>query len=440
VSHLDEDLPIGLDVPDSGRFRQPFTGNDASGQRTGIEEQSGSETAWAQNGPAETQIDITTTAARGVDFLNSGPSLTVIPQLEPTVPWMGVPKWTYKLIWKPLGKEDHLPKLNRKNQLDYEIDYLEARLRQLANVAQITVGVHNSIGGSGKSTTAIYLATIINDLTGVLAYAMSATSNLRTTALARYAGVESAEADGQAQRVHELVKLPKRDIDLRTVGKMVRRSVFGVRVVAEDRPKGLEKSTEFKTPQFVKVADAIHDVSELVVFDCGNDNVEPGSIPLEVARREDVMVLPANVENELSLEKLAEELAIYSDDASPDAVPLNQGIKPRIGRQIRTREKAERSVVIFTNASPHHKTEDFVAKYLPGNFRGVVLMVPKDSYITPSNPSTDPGMSKLKRPADPYKIDKFSTYHAFLEAAVAVFEMGARLQGLELPPPPHVAE
>jgi hypothetical protein len=49
-------------------------------------------------------------------------------------------------------------------------------------------------------------------------------------------------------------------------------------------------------------------------------------------------------------------------------------------------------------------------------------------------------MSKLKRPADPYKINKYSTYHAFLEAAVAAFEMGARLQGLKLPPPPFGEE
>jgi len=435
MSHLEDDLPIGLDVPGSDQFRQPHSGFAGRLQRPDVEEQPRSGEARPRHGPAEHEVQ----HLKGVDFLDSGPSLTVIPQLEPVVPWMGVPKWTYKLIWKPFGKEDRIPKLSRKNQLDYEIDYLEARLRQLANVAQITIGVHNSIGGSGKSTTAIYLATIISDLARVQAYAMSATSNLRTTALARYAGVESPEAEDQAQRVHDLVKLPKRDIDLRTVGKMVRRSVFGVRVVAEDRPVGLEKSTEFKAPQFAKVADAIHGVSDLVVFDCGNDNVEPGSIPLEVARREDVMVLPANVENELSLEKLAEELAIYSDDDSPDGVSSEaSGI--RTGRQIPTKEKAEKAVVIFTNASPHHKTEDFVAKYLPGNFSGVALMVHKDHYITPVNPTADPAMSKLKRPADPYKIDKYSTYHAFLEAAVAAFEMGARLQGLKLPPPPFVGE
>lgn len=440
MSSSDEDFPVGLETPGGVRTHPPSSNGTIGSGSQEHETKPAIAPVPSQSGTNRTAKSRMPIAGKRNSFsLDSGPSFTVIPPLEPPVPWMGLPKLRYKYLWTPLGKTDRRPRLSKKNQLDYEIDYLEARLRQLANITQITIGVNHSIGGSGKSTTAIYLASIISDLASVLTYAMSATANLHTTALAKYAGVEDVEtADGQAQRVHELAMLPKRDIDLRTVGKMVRRNEFGVRVVAEDRPKRLEKSLAFKTPQFSKVADAIHSVSEMIVFDCGNDNVEPDSIPLEVARRCDVLVVPANVKNDLSLERLASELAIYSDDTeSPDAIPLTPGVT-RSGSQIPTPEKAERAVVIFTNTSPKHKTEDFAARYLPENFSGVALSVPNDPYISPANPSASRANGMLKRPADPYKIDKYTTYHAFLEAAVAAFEMGVRLQGVQIPEPPYL--
>ncbi|MGH7241548.1 MAG: hypothetical protein ACREGB_04590, partial [Candidatus Saccharimonadales bacterium] len=217
--------------------------------------------------------------------------LSVIPELEPTAPWAGFPGKRYKFFWTPIRKPDHWPKMSKKNVLLYEIDYLETRLKQLSNVARPTIGIHNSIGGSGKSTTAIYLASIIYRNTHASTWAMSATSNLRTTALATYAGIEDSGDDEQAQRVHELVSLPKREVDFRTISGMAPRSEHGVRIVAENLQSTLQRSEGFKTPQFSRVADALHVVSDVVIFDCGNDDVELGSIPVEVARRSDVTVM-----------------------------------------------------------------------------------------------------------------------------------------------------
>lgn len=441
MSIHEDELPVGLPRPEGAIERPPENGNGFAGHDSDepvlpplsqpVRQRHGPEPATAPPEEASMKKDR--------EFLENGPFFTVVPELEPRPPYMGWPGLRYKYFWKAVGKDGHWPKMSKANRIDYEIGYLEARLRQLANTTQITFGVHNCIGGSGKSTTAIYLATIIFRVTAAMTYAMSATGNLRTAALAKYAGVESEDVeDRQAKRVREIAQMSKRDIDLRSVGKMVRRSRYGVRVVAEDRPKTLEKSGGFKTPQFSKVADALHSVSELVIFDCGNDDVEPDSIPLEVARRNDVLVLAANAESLLSLENLAEELSIYSSDESPDSVPPSSGAH-RAGAQISTREKAERAVVVFTNAAPSQRAEDFAAKYLPADFRGVALTVPKDYYIHPKDPTEGSAGSEHVNPADPFRIDKYTTYRAFLEAAVAVFEMAARLQGVRLPEPPFVA-
>ena len=438
MTEHDEEFPVGLETG-AGTRRSPGPSSDKGRVSSIVEEPvvAPARTSFLpRNGPppaADARSEVP--AAGGLAFLDSGPNFTVIPELAPTIPKMGWGKWQYKLFWKPIGKEDHWPALNRKNQLDYEIGYLEERLRQLANVTQITIGVHNSIGGSGKSTTAIYLASIIYTVTHAFTFAMSATSNLQTTALARYAGVESADTgERQAQRVHELASLSKKEINFRTVSNMVRISNHGVRVVAEDQPRTLQKSDGFKAAQFERVAEALFGNSNCIIFDCGNDNVEPSSIPLEAARRADVMVFPANTENPASLEKVARELSIYSSDESDGFVPYTPG-KHRTGREIPTIEKAERAVVVFTNTSPNQKAEAFT-EYLPAGFKGVALVVPKDRYIRPA----DITKFRAANPADPSKIDKYTTYHAFSEVAVAAFEMAARLQGIELPDPPFVAE
>lgn len=404
MSAFDDDFPVGLERPErvDHSWRNDDLGLGEAGSVKPVRQ------------PAKSSIH----SRNGPERLGKSLALTVIPELEPTIPWMGAPKWRYELFWKPIGKPNRRPKLNRKNVLSYEIDYLEKRLAQLSNVVRPTIGVHNSIGGSGKSTTAIYLASIIYIVTHALTYAMSATNNLRTTALAAYAGVEDADGEEQAQRVHELVSLSKREVDFRTVGGLARRSTYGVRIVAEDRPKTLQKSEGFKTPQFIRAADALYSACDVLIFDCGNDNVEPDSIPMEVARRSDVTVMVANVENPLSLRNLARELAILASDESPGMVEPGL-VKPRSSSQIPTREKTEKAVVVFTNTSPGQKAEDFV-QYLPEGFKGVALTVPKEKNI---------------QPADPFLINQYTTYHAFLEAATAAFEMAARLQGVRLPEP-----
>jgi hypothetical protein len=335
---------------------------------------------------------------------------------------MGLRKWVYRLR-KVLGYPGWVPKLGKKERFNFELAYLEHRVLEATNFVQATVFVSNSISTAGKTTTAIYLATIVRQLALIESFVVSATNNLRTVMLPEFAGVKRNDE----LSVRQLVDMKDEAADLRTVSQMTRRTSFGVRIVANDPPLRIEEKEAFGKGQFSNLIDKIYSVSEFIVFDGGNDNTDTEAITLEAMRRCDVPIFTANAEIKKSLDKLSTDMTPYRTDVSeiiesPGQVPKAGSV--RSGKQIPTKEKVERAIVVITNTPKGKKPEDYRGYVIEG-FRGIIMIVPHDHYVA------DIGEES---PANPYKVN-LSTYRAYVELAVAVFETAAELQGVKLPEP-----
>ncbi|HVS58588.1 MAG TPA: hypothetical protein VHD60_02490 [Candidatus Saccharimonadales bacterium] len=344
------------------------------------------------------------------------------PASKPT-PQKGWRKGLYSLS-KLVGRPDLVPALSKREQSTYDIWTLENRLRFLAERLQITVSFVNIKGGASKTTTAIYVGSIISNLTRRVVYLLPATQATATSTAALNAGI----APSDTLTVSEFSRLYQQLGSYRAVSSYVTPTPAGLRVISEDSEIGVDANTEFGKEHFQHVASTLHSSVDVLLFDTGNDDVKVGSVVLEAVRRSDVIVFTATADKPVTLEKLGPTIGLYMTDLRAEQnVNLQDGAS-RSEQQISTREKASNSLVVVSGLTAKEKPDDY-KKYAyhhrrgnatqPTGFEGKVFTIPRDKHMA------------TNIVADVHKISA-AAYLAYLRLCVAIYENAAELRGINL--------
>lgn len=351
---------------------------------------------------------------------------TRAPRQAPTgkpIPQKGLRKLLYR-VNKVLGRPDIVPNLAKREQFTYDLKTLEERLRFLAERLQITVSFVNIKGGASKTTTAIYVGSIISNLTRRIVYLLPATQATATSTAALNAGISPSET----LTVSEFSRKYEALGSYRDVSRYVTPTPAGLRVISEDSEVGVDTSNEFGKEHFVHVASTLHSSVDVLLFDTGNDDVKVGSVVLEAVRRSDVVVFTATADKLVTLEKLGPTIGLYMTDLKSERNVDQQTGKPRAEGEISTREKASNSLVVVSGLTAKEKSEDYegyAARHRQGNvisptgFQGKLFTVPRDKFMA------------KHIVADIHKINA-RTYLAYLRLCVAIYEKAAELRGIDL--------
>jgi len=355
------------------------------------------------------------------------------PQNEPRqapagvpIPQDGLPALLY---WfnKRAGRPDWVPKPNKKEQFANEVMGLEDRLRYLADNMQITVSFLNVKGGSSKTTTSIYVGSIITDVTKLTGYVLPATAATETCTAALKAGLAPEETLSISEFVQRCGTLQS----YRDLSRLVKPTPWGLRVIAEDPVNEVSLDSRFSRRRFREISETLRRNADLVIYDTGNDNINRTSVPLEAARNSDVLVFTATADTPETLEKLSYTMRRYLTDevTKPQQEAGDDDI--RMEGQIPTVEKASRSLVVISRVSKKETAQDYVDftkqrdKYgtviKDIGFDGDIIVVPDDPYLA----------NKDNVVADLDAI-RSETYRAYLRLAVAIYEKAAELRGLDL--------
>jgi hypothetical protein len=386
--------------------------------------------------------------------LDSGAHDPSIPVPPYAVPHMGWPKWKYrgyKLIGKPgklvpLSNKEMLVRIEEALEMDRQIVaqrfeeyilYREAWLRYLVSQMQITICFVNVKGGASKSTIAVYIGSIISDLTRRTVFLLPATQATETSTTALYAGIDLDDTLTVGEFAAKFEELG----DYRKVSGLVPRTPYGLAVISEDPDDDVDVNVEFRRAEFVNVYRTLYPSVDAMLLDTGNDTINLDSVSLEAVRVADVMVVPATVGNEATLEKSSSTINKYrSAPPTEENIPAGTGAV-RSGAEIAIREKALNSVVVFSKAKPGQTADDYVKftkrRDRKGNvlgeiggdaegFVGDIHLIPEDERI-----------GKNVR-ADLNAIDRNTTYVALLDTAIAIYEKAAELKGVKLPDPDDV--
>lgn len=342
------------------------------------------------------------------------------------IPRDGFPAARY-WFYKRVGRPDWVPKPNKNEQFANEVKSLEDRLRYLADNMQITVSFLNVKGGSSKTTTSIYVGSIITDVTKLTGYVLPATAATETCTAALKAGLAPEETLSISEFVQKCGELQS----YRDLSRLVKPTQWGLRVIAEDPVSEVSLDKKFGRMRFREIAETLRRNADLAIYDTGNDNVARNSVPLEAARSSDVLVFTATADTPETLEKLSYTMRRYLTDevTKPQQEAGDDGI--RAEGQIPTAEKARRSLVVISRVGKKETAQDYVDytkqrdKYgtviKDIGFDGDIIVVPDDPYLA----------NKDNVVADLDAI-RSETYRAYLRLAVAIYEKAAELRGLDL--------
>jgi len=295
---------------------------------------------------------------------------------------------------------------------------------------QFTACFVNSKGGASKTTTAVYVGSIIADVTNRVVFALPATRNTKTSTLARRAGIRRADSISVTEFAERLGK--EGVIDYVDLSKLTRTNLSGLRVIPEEAVDQLSGRRKLSPERINLVIDAVQANADVCILDTGNDDIDRSSIVMEAVRRSDIIVATATGNSPDTLESLWVTLAQYlSDDYV--ALPTDPTDGPiRRGRQIPTADKAKQAITVFSHAAKGETADDYAAytrkRDESGNdigdigLMGPILTIPEDSFIS----------ARTNVAADPLRISQ-ATRLAYKELAVQMYQTAAELKGIKLP-------
>jgi cellulose biosynthesis protein BcsQ len=348
------------------------------------------------------------------------------------LPKGGLPAVRYQ-INKLIGRPDLVPQPRRKEQLAHDIADWERRLIYLATRPdlQITISVANGKGTASKTNTAVYIGSIIANLTRRSVVLLPTTTATATSTAALMAGIpfESRLTVSQLSALHQAMG------SYRDLSAYIPRTDFGLSVVSEETNDTVSVERRYGKRQFLELYQVLHANVDCLILDHGNDNVELDSIVLEAARLSDVMIYPATADKPVTLEILGATISTYlSDLRNEKNVDLANG-RTRTEAEIPTRDKASNSVAVISGMKKGEDAEKYRAYVSRHNdegriigsigFEGSLLGIPFDPYIA-HNPVAD--ITKIKP----------GTYLAYLQLCVTAYEKAAELRGINVRQPPRL--
>lgn len=320
-------------------------------------------------------------------------------------------------------------------QIDFDryvadIHRREHWLRFLVSKMQLTICFVNVKGGASKTTIAVYVGSVIANLSRRSIFLLPATQATETSTTARYAGIE----EDNELTISELAARYEVLGPYRSVSAEVPRNPWGLAVISEDPDDKVNVGVEFRRQEFINVYTTLYPSVDAMLLDTGNDTVNEDSVSLQAVHVSDVMVCPATVGKEATLELVSRTLNKYLTVSLTDGNIPESGGLVRTGSQIPVAEKAINAITVFSGTRPDETGDDYVhytkRRDKRGNvlgelagdrgFDGEVLTVRDDPYIAENL------ACNIER------ID-LGTYSDVLDVAIAIYTKGAQLKGVKLP-------
>lgn len=365
-------------------------------------------------------------------------------------PTQGFPLWLLRFCESGFGHRvgiKYRPGPNRKElaQRQREIDFQVAReereafeayvanrvdrLRFLASLGIQPIMSFCNIKSGTKTTNALYVGSVISEITRKKVLVVPATQNTATGTTAVMAGISSANSITVSQLSRDIKDYGA----FRVLSSRVPVTQFGLAVVSEDDNNVQVKKSMYAIEEFRELALTILPNVDVLILDHGNDDIQDGSVVLEATRLSHVLNFAFDVTAPITRVMLSRTLRGYNTDT--DEVDMTLDPNTQTGRSTSTLDKVAHSVVIATKTSPGAYT-DFEALTTPEEqsvhasplpkWQGTGVQVPMDDYIATVMDGETVSICDLN------KIDE-RTYLQYLEIAVANFEEAARVQGITIP-------
>ena len=302
-------------------------------------------------------------------------------------------------------------------QRDAAIEHLISQLRIIMNSGvQPTISMLNYKSG-GKTTTAVYMASLIAEYCRKTVLIFPSTKNSATSTLSRITGIQS----GNMITVRQLSQAIKDYDTYRALSQYVPRTVHGVGIISEDRNNQIEDETDYDVNLFDEVIRTITPNVDVLFMDHGNDNVERTSISLRATHMSDVLVFTSFMRVPMSIETMTDTYYWYSKDDAYDGTPPSASVVLP-GEQMSTISKLETALMAVTGVKPDDRQIDFGTLLRPQGFKRPeddhYLIVPSDPYIAQEQPTAA-------------RLDALQpeTLLAYLQLTVTCLEQAARNQG-----------
>lgn len=334
--------------------------------------------------------------------------------------------------------------LTRKDRLTYEdywreeeIKRLIARLRYLGVTEglQPTVSFLNFKSG-GKSTTVLYVGSVIAEYTRKQTIAVTASANTETATLSIMAGVHAEPVSVFANSLND-------GDTYRELSRVMKANKHGLRILGESDSTSDDNEPDYSVDEFRRVVRAVAISNDVVLFDHGNDNMKGGGdvIPYAAIDYSDVLVFTAMASAPISEKTMRKTWRSYArDPRSPDereqlaSQDYHDGRLP--GLVIPTARKVERSLVVHNGVRPGEETSlleetdeveigdqspEYPSRRAALPWLGKQLDVKFEPYIA-------------NRSVPPSDLDKISreALLQYLTIAVAIFETSAQATNFKL--------
>ena len=278
---------------------------------------------------------------------------------------------------------------------------------------------------AGKSTAAMYFASLIAEYCRKTVVILPASSNTSTGTLKKMSGIQGNMID-----VVELARDIKKFGAYRALSERLPRTHHGVGVVVESRHNVVNGDSPYTIESFYDLIRTIYPNVDVIILDHGNDNIDRTSIALAATRMSTALVFTANYRTPISKETMQRTIAGYHTDTKPRS-DEELGVEPLPGERIPTPRKVANSVVIAA-ATRSGDVVDFVELTRPDTHNANASSVPAwcgqgvsvqyDSYIGNEDP----------QPADLAAIAP-ETLQGYLEGTVAALEASAQNLGVVIP-------
>jgi ATPases involved in chromosome partitioning len=315
-----------------------------------------------------------------------------------------------------------------------EIERLISRLKYLAvtEALQPTVSFLNFKSG-GKSTTVLYVGSVIAEYTRKQVIAVTASGNTDTATLSEMAGV-------QAQPVSVFASSLKAEDAYRELSRSMKSNRHGLHILGEFDSED-EIEPHYTVDQFRSVVRGITIATDVILFDHGNDNMDVGNdvIPYAAIDYSDVLVFTATASAPISEKTMRKTWRRYARDprSAEDRERLasqeyQEGRLP--GLVVPTARKVAQSLVVHNGVRPGDESSlleetDEIEMFGSDNpsrrtmipWLGKQLDVGFEPYIA----------NKSVPPTDLDKISR-EGLRQYLTIAVAIFETSASVNDVKL--------
>lgn len=335
---------------------------------------------------------------------------------------------------------NRVPRLNRQEEEILRREafwqrqaYLIARLRQLINLGVAPVLAFGNIMKGGKTTLALYIASVIAEFTRCFVIIAPTTANTATSTLADRAGIPESERLSVSRLISHLY-----DYDtFRKLSRSIPKTPHGVGIISEDAGSVIDDNSAAGNDQlqtfssFLNMLRMLYPLTQVLILDLGNDNIERHSVAVLAAQAADQITLVATRTVPESAGTLSKTMNGLSTGKQLIGLPESSA-EPMPGTAVTIARKTQVATVVMSGVTDQSEPTNFdtltrstrvqsVFEEDTFAWKGRGMEVPYDPYIA------------SMQPCNLWKIAP-ETLQAILEIAVHLLEQATVSQRIYVPP------